>query len=183
MKVFKNLPEMYLDKKELNTNLGNGNTIFVGSSCDMFANKVDATWIWSVIKHCEKYDNKYLFQTKNPARFDKFYFPAKTIFGTTLETNREYMLSDAPSVKERYEAMKKIKALKMVSIEPILNFDLYDFSVMIRDIKPAFVSIGADSKGHNLPEPSPLKVTKLIKYLEVWTEVKIKDNLKRLICK
>ena len=51
---------------------------------------------------------------------------------------------------------------------------------MIKGIKPEFVSIGADSKGHNLPEPSWDKVQSLIKELKKFTEVKVKDNLMRL---
>ena len=52
----------------------------------------------------------------------------------------------------------------------------------IRQIKPKFVSIGADSKGHGLPEPNGEKVRKLIEALELLykIEVKIKSNLKRL---
>ncbi len=42
----------------------------------------------------------------------------------------------------------------MVTIEPIMDFDLEPFVEMIKNTKPKFVNIGADSKGHNLPEPS-----------------------------
>ena len=69
----------------------------------------------------------------------------------------------------------------MVSIEPIMDFDLKPFISMIRDINPSFVSIGADSKGHNLPEPSSNDVKQLIKALKQFTEVKVKDNLNRII--
>ena len=68
-----------------------------------------------------------------------------------------------------------------ISIEPILDFDL---QVMVRwmvQIKPKFVSIGADSKHHNLQEPGKKKVESLIKELKKITEVKIKPNLKRLL--
>ncbi|KKK52692.1 hypothetical protein LCGC14_3102340 [marine sediment metagenome] len=46
----------------------------------------------------------------------------------------------------------------MISIEPITDFNLEFFIKIIKEIKPKFVSIGADSKGHNLPEPSWDKV-------------------------
>lgn len=45
---------------------GEGQFIFVGSSCDMFANNILEEWIIDTIKHCDKYDNRYMFQTKNP---------------------------------------------------------------------------------------------------------------------
>jgi len=68
----------------------------------------------------------------------------------------------------------------MISIEPITDFNLEFFIKIIKEIKPKFVSIGADSKGHNLPEPSWDKVQELIKELKKFTEVRIKDNLERL---
>lgn len=49
------------------------------------------------------------------------------------------------------------------------------------EINPKFVSIGADSKKHNLPEPSKEKIEALIRELSLFTEVKIKDNLRRLM--
>ena len=68
----------------------------------------------------------------------------------------------------------------MISIEPIMEFELAILVPWIKEIRPEFVSIGADSKGHNLPEPTPDKVNALIEELSKFTEVKIKDNLKRL---
>ena len=67
-----------------------------------------------------------------------------------------------------------------VSIEPILDFDVDVLVSWIKQINPEFVSIGADSKSHNLPEPPAWKVKKLIEELKKITNVKIKDNLKRL---
>jgi len=37
--------QLDLMKKELKTDLGNGNFIFVGSSCDLFANDIPKKWI------------------------------------------------------------------------------------------------------------------------------------------
>ena len=51
---------------------------------------------------------------------------------------------------------------------------------MIYQIKPEFVSIGADSKGHNLQEPCKENIKVLIDELNKFTTVIIKDNLKRL---
>ncbi len=180
MKRF-SLPELHLDEKCMKDDLGQGNFIFVGSSTDMFADEVSVLWIAKVLEHCKKFDNKYLFQSKNPAIFNAFSFPEKTIFGTTIETNYiNNFLSKAPLTTVRADMMRKIKGKKMVSIEPIINFGLDFFVDMIKAIKPEFVSIGADSKGHNLPEPSWEKVQELIKELKKFTEVKIKDNLIRL---
>jgi hypothetical protein len=69
----------------------------------------------------------------------------------------------------------------MVSIEPIMDFELFYFAEWIREIAPEFVSIGADSKGHHLPEPPAEKVRELITELEKFTKVIQKDNLKRIL--
>jgi hypothetical protein len=51
----------------------------------------------------------------------------------------------------------------------------------ISSIRPEFVSIGGDSKGHRLIEPSSGKIIKLIEALKPMTKVILKSNLKRLI--
>lgn len=175
--------EPRFSERELNTNLGDDRFIFVGSMCDLFGGWIHSEWIKKVIRQCLFFDNHYLFQSKNPRRFNEFLklFPAKTILGTTIETNRETgNISKAPSTYERAYAMQNIRFDKEVTIEPILDFDLDELVLMIETIQPKFVAIGADSKGHNLDEPSPQKITNLIKEIEGFTEVKIKKNLSRI---
>jgi len=174
-------PELHFDYDELSTNLGEGNFIFVGSSCDMWAADVFAVWIQSTLSHCSKYANRYLFQSKNPFRFRKFNFPPNTILGCTIESNRHYLISKAPEPYFRAECMKILSLPKMVSIEPIMDLDLPVLVEYIKDIKPEFVSIGADSGHNNLPEPSGYKVWALIQALQEFTEVKVKSNLNRLL--
>ena len=170
---------------ELKTNLGHHNTIFVGSSCDMWAGDIPDEWIAKTLKHCRDNDayNIFLFQTKNPQRFyDWFSFlPDASMLGCTIESNRYSNFSKAPPPLLRQQAMKDIPFRKMVSIEPIMDFDLEDMVRWIREIKPKLVSIGADSKGHNLPEPPPDKIRHLIRALKGITQVKVKDNLDRLL--
>ncbi len=179
-----NSKEQKFDEKELKTDLGQGNVIFVGSSTDMFAKEIPKEWIEKVLAKCFLHDkNTYLFQSKNPKRFVEFTFPRNTILGTTIETNNyDLKVSKAPSVANRTMVMKMLNMRKMISIEPILEFNRCIFPNWIRAINPEFVSIGADSKGHNLPEPSWDKVQELIKELKKFTEVKVKDNLMRLKC-
>ena len=52
---------------------------------------------------------------------------------------------------------------------------------MIAMCEPIFVSIGADSKRNNLPEPPAWKVERLIEELRKFTEVKVKENLNRIL--
>lgn len=184
MKVYRQ-PDLHFANAEFKTNLGQSNFIFVGSSCDMWAEDIPFEWLILVVRHCYAYPkNRYLFQTKNPSRFNVVEFPEdmEVILGTTIESNRYYPdISKAPCPGERMMAMIYFECPKMVSIEPIMDFDLGDMVRWMREIAPEFVSIGADSKGHKLPEPPPDKVQRLIEELQGITTVKIKNNLKRLM--
>jgi len=182
-----------LVEKELTVNLGEDNTIFVGSASDMFGEWVPSEWIEKVLEYTHRFYNTYLFQTKNPRNFIGYYdlFPYKTILGTTIETNRDYKVSSAPLFKERVILMEKMSMGThylnaepfdtFVSIEPIMDFDLDELASGICAIRPKFVSVGADSKGHKLIEPSPEKIRHLLEALGKFTEVRIKNNLRRLL--
>jgi protein gp37 len=184
MKIFPQKP-IRLDEKELLENLGMGNTIFVGSSTDMWADNIPSLWIEKVLAKCKEFDgNRYLFQSKNPKRFGQYArkeYPTNTIFGTTIETNREDNLASAPTRHGRAFWMSPWMDKRMVTIEPIMDFDLEPFVAMIKKIEPEWVNIGADSKNHNLPEPSKDKVDMLITELKKFTEIKQKRNLNRLV--
>ena len=186
MKQFKLNPVRF-DKSELKTDLGAGNFIFVGSSTDMWARDIPDDWIRQVLTHCMHFPNTYLFQSKNPFRFYKWRdsFPANTIIATTIETNRDTN-TNAPEPRERAEAMNimwthKFNLKRMVTIEPIMDFDIEPLIKMIQYCIPEWVNIGADSKGHNLPEPSKEKVNQLIIELKKFTKIIQKKNLDRLI--
>jgi len=182
MKRYK-LGPMWLNHKELNRDLGAGRVIFVGSSIDMWAQAVEVSWIQAVLERCRAYDNEYLFQSKNPYRFSFFdSYPERVIFGTTLESDVHYPeLSKAPDPTIRAEALARTGPKRMISIEPVLAFNPGRFLIMIERIDPLFVSIGADSKGHNLPEPQAKELTDFIIELRKITEVKLKNNLYRLL--
>jgi DNA repair photolyase len=176
-----------LDAKLVNKNLGRGNYIFVGSGTDMFCDEVPDEWIEKVLEQCSAYpENIYLFQSKNPERFLHFMgdYPLNTEFCTTLETN-EYPLSDitnAPSIEQRVDAMRvlgKTKYKTMITIEPILKFELTDFVELVKQCNPDQVNIGADSKGNDLPEPNGDEILELIEELEKFTTVHTKNNLNK----
>jgi DNA repair photolyase len=187
--------DLWFDEKEFKTDLEKGNIIFVGSSTDMFAKDVPESWIKRVLAFClVNNKNTYLFQTKNPERFYDFeeFFGDNIILGITLETNREndlgrcdkreYRASDFQYFSENYKHINKFKT--MVTIEPIMQFDLEKFVSWIKDIKPDFINIGADSnnkKSYSFQEPSKEDVLKLVEELREFTEIKKKDNLKRLL--
>lgn len=175
---------LHLDEKELQTDLGSGNFVFVGSSTDMFANDVPFMWIKKVLEKCSKFDNYYLFQTKNPYSICGLPIPCDSVICTTIETNRLYpeiMGRSIPS-KARAEAMKYIDRRKFVTIEPIMDFDLSEMVDLIRECNPVQVNIGADSGHNNLPEPSKDKLLALINELQRFTTIHRKSNLGRLLC-
>lgn len=184
--------ELRFDEKCLKDDLGKGRTIFVGSNCDMWAEDVPWRWIEKALVYCrDKYPgNTYLFQTKNPDRyfdpgrfFRELEYPDDTILGVTIETNRENGHTGGAGMAKRYEAMERLgKYYKcMISIEPIMDFDLDELVKWVRNIQPSFVSIGADSSRNGLPEPPADKLLDLVSALERFTEVRQKNNLKRLL--
>jgi len=186
------LKPVRLDQKELKEDMGSGNVIFVGSSCDMFATDINLFWIDEIIQHCNKYDNTYLFQSKNTIRIshmmERFIFPKKTIVCTTIETNREYptIMGNSPSPWDRVIGMNKIAEIdetipRYVTIEPIMDFDLPEMVRLIELIRPNQVNIGADSGGNNLPEPTKEKLLQLIDELKKFTIIENKRNLNRIL--
>ena len=81
---------IHFDKAELQTDLGNNNFIFVGSGTDMFASNINPIWITRVLDYCNKFNNKYLFQSKDPANILRHInHPVfqKSVVCTTIESN------------------------------------------------------------------------------------------------
>jgi hypothetical protein len=175
-----------LDEKELKTDLGSGNFIFVGSSCDMWAKVIHSKWILDTLSHCELfYGNTYLFQSKNPEAFVECedFLPSHVKLCTTIETNRHYpCMGDAPTTQDRSEQMEHIVDIeKYVTIEPIMDFDLKEMIEIVNLCDPIQVHIGADSGNNHLPEPPKEKILELINELQKFTVIDQKRNLGRLL--
>lgn len=176
------------DKKELTTDLGSGKFIFVGSSNDVFAERIPNDWVRMTLKHCCNYpDNNYLFQSKNPNDFITFarFMPDNKILCTTIETNRFYekIMGKAPLPQERAAVMAELVAHYRVhiTIEPVMDFDMVDLITLVSMCNPEQVNIGADSDGHKLPEPDKQKLLDFIDAISVITKVHKKSNLNRLL--
>lgn len=177
------------DAKELKTDLGEGNFIFVGSSCDMFAEGIEHDWIINTLNKCNGYDNQYLFQSKNPERMSIYLNDDWICHGvnvcTTIETNRFYdqvmHRSPMPDIRAHYfgDGLKQFQ--RYVTIEPILDFDLGPMIELIKRCEPKQVNIGADSGNNHLPEPSSDKVLALIGALQSFTTIARKSNLERIL--
>jgi hypothetical protein len=68
----------------------------------------------------------------------------------------------------------------MVTIEPVMDFNLEILLFMLQKIEPEQVNIGADSGHNGLPEPPAEKIAALIEALRPFAKVYLKPNLKRL---
>ena len=152
--------------------------IWVGSSGDI--SFIDNSEMILILKRISEYpDRTFFFQTKNPIWFNRWEFPNNIILGITLESNITYpeRISKAPPPWRRSLEFSLIKhPRKSITIEPILEFDFEIFYDWIEHTNPERVYIGYNSKPKNcrLPEPSLLKVKKLIRELRRFTKVKTK---------
>jgi hypothetical protein len=119
---------------------------------------------------------------------------------TTIETNRSISetISVAPQPIERMKAMVEInqnlssswrwkahmekqKIILGITIEPVMDFDVDILAGWIAKINPKFLNLGADSKNHNLPEPTVDKIYMFAdKLKEYGIELREKHNLSRL---
>jgi DNA repair photolyase len=176
---------IHLDERELKTNLGEGNFIFVCSGCDLFNLDVPWEWIAKVFDAARRGGNAYLWHTKNPARaveIPLWQYPSKSTLCVTIESNvYRPCISAAPPPSERAESLMKWKGEKMITVEPVMDFDLAGFTDLILSCKPGQVNIGADSGKNGLPEPPAWKIGALVKALEDnGITVHLKKNLNRL---
>ena len=163
-----------LNENEFKVNFAKGDLIFVADMSDMFADFIKADWIKQVFDRIIKFpETNFLFMTKNPKRYLDFYryIPNNAILGATIETTKDEIIqldkvSSAPAPSKRYEAMKELDwEGKIVSIEPILDFELNTFVKWIEDIDPFLVYVGYDNYCHKLREPTLKQTTELMQNL------------------
>lgn len=127
----------------------------------------------AVVQHKPRTPKAFYFQSKRPSYFEQFLtqFPNNVILITTLETNRDTgytAISKAPPPSERYKQFKELNyPRKVVTIEPVLDFDEDIFFQWIIDLTPEYVWLGLNSKHMTvqLPEPSPQKLCRLVRRL------------------
>ncbi len=112
--------------------------------------------------------------------FERVVFPDNVILGITLETNRDKLnsnISKAPKPTQRFKDFMIIDhPRKMITIEPIVDFDLDVMVEWMKQINPHIVWMGYDSKSKcDFPEPSLDKFNSLHKKLEqAGIQVKLK---------
>ena len=152
-------------------------TIFVGGNGDLaFCEPSDIRRIIERVKqHSVRCPHKtFFFQSKQPEVFAPFLseLPESAILLTTLETNRDEgygEVSKAPLPSVRYQQFFNLDyPRKVVTAEPLMDFDTDIFSRWIIDLQPEYVWVGLNSKAEavKLPEPSDGKVSGLIRSFE-----------------
>jgi DNA repair photolyase len=138
----------------------------------------EPNWMQQILARIEELsDRTFLIQSKNPSIFRNYHFPENVLLGTTIETDREKLyqgISSAPLPSQRYKAMMKLHSRKIVTIEPVLDFDLEVMEEWINKIEPETCYVGYDSKKNHLPEPELSKVKALMKKLKETTNVRPK---------
>lgn len=132
----------------------------------------------------ERYPERtYYLQSKAPwSAFSHLELPGNVVLVTTLETNRDEgydQISKAPEPSARWEAFRRLDhARKVLTLEPLLDFDFAAFLEMILAVRPEYVWAGYNTRPRavQLPEPAPVKVDELIRALESASiEVRRKD--------
>ena len=97
-------------------------TIFVCSMADLFGEWVPDEWIAEVFKACDAATrHRYLFLTKNPARYEKITALMPTLEETYLEKSRPVMMFGASATDDAMMAVAYKSNAEWVSVEPILE--------------------------------------------------------------
>ena len=136
-----------------------------------------------IVKRIESQPNKtFLIQSKNPKTFDRVVFPDNVILGITLETNRDKgysKVSKAPVPTKRFKDFLKVDhPRKMITVEPVMDFDLDVMLDWMKQIKPFIVWLGYDSKSNcHFPEP---ELEKALSFHKAMQEAGIKVKLKTM---
>ena len=170
--------------EELKAKFKPGEFVFVSSMGDIAFCSIDFMREITAVIRANPQTN-FLLQSKSPGQFNtRGEIPENVYLGTTLETNRVYdrnYISMAPSPPARARTiMFNLHPHKFISIEPVMDFDVIEFSKMVIDINPEIVEIGADNYHNNLPEPSWEKVSRIISILTLHgVKVIEKDGLRR----
>ncbi len=167
-----------LVNEELTRVFSPNTVVFVTSMGDLWGQFIPDPWIEKVLSATRNSPQTiFFFETKNPARYVDFlsFLPKRAILSSTIETNRDYMLSKAPPVEERFKAMDSLPwPSKHISVEPIADFDLEIMVEWVKRIAPIIVSVGYDNYGNSLIEPSLAKTMLLVQDLRNFTKVELK---------
>jgi hypothetical protein len=165
-------PHCHPERLDVSKLQGAKETVFVSGYGDIsFCPPEFTRQIIDIVRqHSARYrDIVYYFQSKRPEYFQEFLssFPESVILLTTLETNRDEgykEFSEAPLPSERYRQFLELDyPRKVVTVEPVMDFDLDEFLSWLLKLKPEYVWLGLNSrpKKPKLPEPDESKLREL----------------------
>lgn len=132
----------------------------------------------SIKRYKPRKEKTFYFQSKSPTYFSQFIgeFPDNVILLTTLETNRDEgysTISKAPLPSKRFKEFYELDfPRKVVTIEPVLDFDLEQFSdwiIQLHDqgnLEYVWFGFNSKTKSIQLPEPSQEKTQEFLDKLE-----------------
>ena len=151
-------------EKELRRRFKPGQFVFICYMGDIaFAGRGEVINILDRVR--EFPETSFLLMSKHPGMFWYWHlsYPDNLYLGTTIETNRDYGLTRAPppGIRKQFLAASD-HPKKLLSIEPICDFDLEELGKWVEEIRPAIIEIGADNYRNDLPEPPWEKVEKLL---------------------
>lgn len=133
----------------------------------------------AMIDYCTKWsDRTFMMQSKDPSCFIPFDIPKNLIIGTTIESDINHCTSSAPMPLDRFKSMKELDCRKMVTIEPILTFNISEIFSIAHLLNPEIVYIGYDSKNNKLPEPTLYETKCLLNELRK-DGINVKEKLMR----
>lgn len=159
--------EPHIVESEITRHFKPGDFVFIAYMGDIsFAPPQHLNFI--LVQVSRQPEVRFLMCTKDPWLYRRIgpKFPDNLYLGTTLETNRDLGLSEAPTPFQRYDALLGVKhPHKFVSIEPICDFDLIRMCIWISKLSPDFIEVGADNYHNGLQEPPWEKVEGLLRQL------------------
>lgn len=121
-----------------------GNSVFVCSMSDLFADWIIDGWIMPVIDTCMKHPEwTFLFLTKNPKRLRNIVFPANCWVGVTVDTQ-------ARAIEAATYLPDASATVKFLSCEPLLEPIHFDDLSFVN-----WVIIGGQSKTTRAPAFQP----------------------------
>jgi len=148
--------------------------VLVNFMGDMFGEWVPPDWVLNGLRQMKK-TNEYVFLTKNPTRYQDFWFPGNSWLGTTIE-------GPGPMQAERMEAMFKTprRAVRWLSVEPYLRRFTPE---MLRQLKNFdWVTVGAcTGKRPHAFQPPVEWIDEMVNVcLASQVPVFVKDNVKAI---
>lgn len=160
--------------------------VFVCGNGDISFCPIDyARKIVASIRQHDRPDKTFYLQSKRPAYFEPLLseLPDNVVLVTTLETNRNKgyeAISKAPRPFDRYQQFKRLDySRKVVTVEPVLDFDVRVFASWMKVIEPEYVWLGYNSRPRSVDLPEPTR-EKLQAFVQAMREANIDVRFKTI---